>query len=150
MAINGTINANVMDVRSINIPIMGGIRAPPTIAVTIKPDNSLVRSGILSTVIEKINGKILANPKPTKIMLIKVTTFIFRKISNIPITDMRTVISRNFLGFNQRRIIPPVNLPIRIGKKNNAQAIHNPNSSRPKLRLSKTGTSVLKHTSAPT
>ena len=43
---------------------MGGINAPPAIAVTINPDISFDRSGIESTVMENIKGNIFANPSP--------------------------------------------------------------------------------------
>ena len=49
---------------SASFPIMSGRMAPPTMAVTISPESSFVRSGIRSTVMEKINGKILAKPNP--------------------------------------------------------------------------------------
>ena len=45
-------------------PMRNGNTAPPEIAVIINPDISLDLSGIRSTAIEKINGKILADPNP--------------------------------------------------------------------------------------
>ena len=40
------------------IPVIGGITAPPTIAVIIRPDISLVLSGNVSIVIEKTSGNL--------------------------------------------------------------------------------------------
>ncbi|OQC19262.1 MAG: hypothetical protein BWX70_03339 [Verrucomicrobia bacterium ADurb.Bin070] len=40
----------------------GGRMAPPAIAEIIRPEISLARSGIASTAIEKINGKMFAKP----------------------------------------------------------------------------------------
>ena len=41
---------------SANFPMIRGNIAPPTMAEIISPDNSFVRSGILSTAIEKIKA----------------------------------------------------------------------------------------------
>ena len=70
----GTINAINVEVKSAIKPIAGGISAPPTIAATINPESSLLLAGMVSTVILKINGKILAKPRPIRKMLIMATT----------------------------------------------------------------------------
>ena len=64
MHITGTMNPNKTDILSATNPITGGINAPPIIAEIINPESSFALSGILSTVIEKTRGKILAKPKP--------------------------------------------------------------------------------------
>lgn len=46
-------------------PIIGGITAPPTIAIISNPEISFARVGILFIAIEKINGKRFPAPKPT-------------------------------------------------------------------------------------
>ena len=150
MARSGTTNPINTEVLSATNPIIGGRIAPPTMAVTINPDNSLERSGILSTVIEKISGKILANPRPVSTIPVKVRISIPENNNNKPIIEMITVITRNLFGAKIRKIKPPVNLPIKIGKKNNAQVTHNPNLTIPKLSFINIGTPELMETSAPT
>jgi hypothetical protein len=66
---NGTRSAHLVEVASAINPMINGTIAPPTMAVTIRPDNSLILSGIFSTVMLKIKGKILANPNPIRKML---------------------------------------------------------------------------------
>jgi len=150
MAKSGTTNPIKIVVLSATNPIMGGSMAPPTIAVTINPESSLDRSGILSTVIEKIKGNIFANPKPVNTIPMNVRNSIPENKNNRPIIEMMTDITKNFFGARILKIIPPVNLPIRIGKKNNAQVIHKPNFTIPNFSFIKMGTPELMETSAPT
>lgn len=150
MATNGTTKPIKIEVLSATKPMMGGRNAPPTMAVTINPDNSFDRSGILSTVIENINGKIFANPKPVNTIPANVISSKPENNSNKPITDMITVITRNFFGAKARNIKPPVNLPINMGKKNNAQVTQSPNFKTPNFSFIKMGTPELMETSAPT
>jgi len=63
--------------------IIGGIIAPPAIEETIKPDNSLVYSGLLSIVIENRRGKILAKPRPVRKTPINVRIKELQKIKSI-------------------------------------------------------------------
>ena len=60
----GTRNPTISPNPSAKAPNKIGIKAPPIMAVIINPDSSFALSGILSIVIEKISGKILANPRP--------------------------------------------------------------------------------------
>ena len=46
-------------------PIKGGTSAPPTIAITSKPDISFDRDGIPFIAIENINGNRFHAPSPT-------------------------------------------------------------------------------------
>ena len=62
--IAGTIKPVIRVNKSATNPKTIGIKAPPIIAVTINPEISLLLSGILSIVMEKINGKTFANPRP--------------------------------------------------------------------------------------
>lgn len=50
--------------KSVSLPTKGGINAPPDTAIIIKPEISLARCEYLLTVIENINGKILAAANP--------------------------------------------------------------------------------------
>ena len=94
----GTINAVSIEVLSATIPIIGGITAPPAIEETIKPDNSLVRPGILSMVIEKIRGKIFAKPRPASRTPINVSVNELLNIRIIPVSATIPVTSNNFFG----------------------------------------------------
>ena len=87
-------------------------------AVTIKPDNSLVRSGILSTVIAKISGKIFANPKPTNTIPTNVSDNIPDNKASMPTNDVSTVTIKKDLADKKRNNNEPEKRPIRIGKKN--------------------------------
>ena len=67
IATSGTRKANCIDRdQSAAKPINGGTTAPPTIAVTIRPESGFACSGVRSTTIEKISGKMLAKPSPTR------------------------------------------------------------------------------------
>ena len=109
--------------------------APPTMAVTMSPDNSFALAGIASTVIEKINGKMLAKPRP--IMKILVITIYWPPSSRPtnPRIENNTVTIKKFLGDTQLRISAPRNLPVinAIKKKrvpsNPSLAISYPNAS---------------------
>ena len=80
-------------------PVMSGTMAAPTMAVVIKPEISLVSSGILSTAMEKISGKILAKPIPISMKLSHVVTALYGiNNSTLPTIDTRMVIIRNTLG----------------------------------------------------
>src|ERR1035441_10022038 len=85
-------------------PIMGGKNAPPTMAVTIRPDNSLVRSGRLSTANENASGKILAKPRPTDRKLATASVRSGSQRPSSPATDTAHVARKNFLGAIQFRI----------------------------------------------
>ena len=108
-------------------PINGGINAPPTIAVTISPDNSFDRSGMLSMVIENINGKILAKPRPINMALIKPIweapapqLLLPMKRPIIPTMATTTDMRKNVLGLIQFKITPPRNLPANRARSKNS------------------------------
>ena len=63
MHMAGTEKPHKMEVLSATAPITRGITAPPSIAVTIRPESSLEYSGILSIAMENMSGNILPNPK---------------------------------------------------------------------------------------
>lgn len=95
---------------------MGGITAPPAIEETIKPDNSLVWLGMLSMVIEKISGKIFANPSPVSRTPTNVKTNELLNINKIPVSATTPVISNNFFGTIRAIINDPKKRPSRIGR----------------------------------
>ena len=105
-----------IEVPSATMPIIGGIIAPPTIEETIKPDNSLVYSGILSIVIEKSRGKIFAKPSPTSEIPINVSINELQKIKRIPLRAVMPVINSNLFGAMCAMIHEPKNLPTKIGR----------------------------------
>ena len=113
----GTIKATWIDkVASATMPIKGGIKAPPAIEETIKPESSLVCSGMRSMVMEKINGKMLANPRPMRKMPIKVRENEELKIKLMPTSANSTVkISMRF-GAIFAKTNDPRNLPTKIGR----------------------------------
>ena len=65
--------ASTPNVELIN-PIMGGITAPPAMAMTISPEISLTRAGSLSTEMAKMSGNRLADPRPISKMATRVTS----------------------------------------------------------------------------
>jgi len=52
--------------KSVSLPTIGGINAPPDTAIIIKPEISLARCEYLFTVIENMSGKILEAARPIK------------------------------------------------------------------------------------
>lgn len=114
---NGTIKARDMENFSAAIPMRGGIKAPPAIHDTIKPDNSFVYCGIRSIVSEKTRGKILANPRPTRSIPVKATGSRFvNMIIKTPARATSPVIKSRCLGATCDMINEPENLPRKIGR----------------------------------
>jgi hypothetical protein len=62
----GTRNPAINPNRSAVTPNTTGIKAPPMMAVIIRPEISLARAGIVSTAMEKISGNIFAKPSPVR------------------------------------------------------------------------------------
>ena len=80
-------------------PVSSGTIAAPTIAVVIRPEISLVFSGIRSTQIEKIKGKILAKPTPIRMKLSQVVTALYGRNNNtLPIMETITVRIKKTVG----------------------------------------------------
>lgn len=99
-------------------PISGGITAPPETAIIIKPEISFARSGNLPTVIEKINGKILATPNPMIKMIIMAVMSVGAKISpNIEISPNIDEDIKKFLVFNRANRRAPAKVPNILPKK---------------------------------
>ncbi len=130
MAANGTTNPIITEVLSPTNPIIKGRIAPPTMAVTIKPESSFERSGILSTVIEKMSGKILAKPRPIIKILISETAFIPVNNPNMANIEIIAVMIKNVLALIQLRITEPKKRPVIIAAKKN------PDPATPRVRIS--------------
>ena len=80
-------------------PVMTGTKAAPTMAVVIRPEISLVFSGILSTQIEKMSGNMLAKPMPMRMKLNQVVQALYGMNSRMfPSRDTKMVINRKVLG----------------------------------------------------
>ena len=79
-------------------PMSAGIIAPPTIAMTNKPESSLLRSGIVSIKIEKINGKTLANEIPARNIDTRTTGSDGTKVPRSATTPTSAVDKKNFFG----------------------------------------------------
>ncbi len=151
IARSGMIKPNVVEVKSETKPIKGGRMAPPTIAVIISPESSFVFSGNLSIVMEKIRGKIFANPSPINKTLIITTVFIPVKRPKRDKTETSDVIKKKFSALIQFKITPPKNLPItRAVKKSPVPKSPNFSISIPNLDFKWTGMPYLILTSAPT
>ena len=112
----GTTNASWIDTWSDISPMTGGIKAPPAMAETIKPDNSLECSGIFSMTNEKMIGKIFANPNPAKKIPIRVSVYELEKIQRIPPRATRHDIIIRRLGAIIRMILEPSILPTKRGR----------------------------------
>jgi hypothetical protein len=69
-----------------------------------------------SIVIENINGKILANPNPTKKIPINVRVKELEKIKRTPESAIRTVYNNSRFGAIRDMINEPKNLPARMGR----------------------------------
>ena len=126
-------------VESATNPINGGMKAPPTIAVIIKPLNSFALSGILSTVIENINGNILAKPNPTNTIPTYAMKVFPKSNNNTPAIDKSTVTNKKFIGFIFVKMAAPEKRPINMGKKNNAQLSHKLKPSIPNTSFNNSG-----------
>ena len=87
-------------------------------AVTIRPESSLVNCGMVSTASEKASGKMLANPSPTTKKLLTATV---RSGTNRPARarmETNEVTMKNLRGEIQVRITPPEKRPmVRAMKK---------------------------------
>ncbi len=91
-----TIKPAINEKISATAPKITGTNAPPIMAVTIKPEISLLRSGMASIVIENTNGKILAKPKPImNIAANPIIEVVATKRPNIPSIATRVVTLRN-------------------------------------------------------
>lgn len=66
-----------------NNPIIGGITAPPTTAMIIKPEISLALFGSLLIVREKINGNRFPELKPTRKMQLLAMKLVGEMINKI-------------------------------------------------------------------
>ena len=73
-----------------------------------------------STVIEKIKGKMFANPRPVVNIPTNVVIWLLEKMSRIPISAMRHETLKNAAGFVQLRIMEPRSLPTRMAMKKKA------------------------------
>lgn len=89
-------------------PTMGGITAPPEMAIMSNPEISLALSLIRFREIEKIIGNIFPAPRP--VMKMNIIAAIYagdKKIPIMPIIATSEVIKRKGRGFIQFRIIAP-------------------------------------------
>ncbi len=119
MAASGTRKLSCTVLRSATKPMIGGRNAPPTMAVTISPDSSLVCSGMASTAIEKTSGKMFANPSPTRKKLADGHSLVRHEQAQQPTIDSTQVTRKNALrGDIQFRITPPENRPMVRAVKN--------------------------------
>jgi len=87
---------------------MGGITAPPEMAIMSNPEISLALSLIRSSDIEKIIGNILPAPRP--VMKMNIIAIIYsgeKKTPIIPIIETNEVINRKGRGFIQFNIMAP-------------------------------------------
>ena len=97
----------------LTIPIIGGIIAPPTIAITSNPDISLALDGILLIAIENTSGKRFPAPKPRiKIAVSAMTSEVENKIKNAPTIAKIVVTTRKKFGLKNCNKIAPENLLI--------------------------------------
>lgn len=93
-------------------PVITGTNAAPTMAVVIKPDISLVFSGMRSTAMEKINGNMLAKPMPMRMKLNHVVTVLYGKNNKtLPNKETRMVTNRKVFGLITRKQTPPKKRP---------------------------------------
>jgi len=118
-----TAHRYIMEATSTSIPTAGllrspiqptssGMTAPPLIAIIIRPDISLLRSGYFPIVIEKTSGQIFATAIPimktsTHAMAVDFTSIISTRHS-IPSNDDHM---KNFDDENRVSIIAPANVP---------------------------------------
>lgn len=97
---------------SLTQPTISGITAPPDIAIIINPEISLLRTGNLSTVIEKTSGNIFATASP----IMKTSTHAIAGDLKIRIATKHKIPSTEVHKKNLREdifvsIIAPANVP---------------------------------------
>src|SRR5205807_7416787 len=152
IAPSGTEKAICMEPdQSATNPIRGGIKAPPTIDVTINPDTALACSGIRSTTIEKINGNMLAKPNPTRKKLAVATVRLGTSTPKMPRIESEHVMGKNLDALIQFRITPPEKRPM-VRARKNSPVPRSPTRviSSPKRSFKYRAIPELTETSAPT
>src|SRR5690554_36408 len=132
-------------------PTMGGINAPPEIAITSSPDISLARLGILSSASEKITGNILPAPSPIRKINNKAT--IYPGESNtpaIPANAIKDISNRKERGLIQFNRIAPISRAIISPAKKMLIPIAPLSNVIPNFTIKMLAMLVLIATSAPT